>query len=165
MFISTFTGHKFPYKLTIFTVTAAMIALTCLVAGAVFIVSNKRNQIKEKNLYHSGETIIISEANHFFTDTVKIIEDTSNPGDSEHTIHLYQFPLSCNSLPLTHTYHEFSYSNTSELPNMITYLVKGSTITVDICAMTNATKNTDRTVATKQLGFCQELKHTLWRAH
>lgn len=118
------------------------VVIALMLTGILFTVSHSYKR-HEKELYFSGETVAVCEVKNFFTDIMVLTEDASNPGDSEHTIHLYNFPTSCDSIPIRHTYEEYSFPSTSELPTTITYLVKGSSINVSICALSNTT--TERT--------------------
>lgn len=112
--------------------------------SAIFIASTISNSSHGKALHQSGETTIVSEVKHFFTKSLKVTEDASNPGDSEHLIHLYRYPSRCSNLPLTHTYQQQTRLS-SDLDNIAAYLVAGSTIELDICAATNTTEPVERT--------------------
>ena len=103
-----------------------VIATVCLLTGSLFVSSDKLNDIKEKALYFNGETIIITEIKTFLHKIIKkSLEDASNPGDSEHVIHLYQLPFSCADLPSIHNYQEYHYTDISQLPLTVVYLLEG----------------------------------------
>ena len=107
-------------------------ALCTLISG----ISIKNNMNRDNELYHNGDTVIISEVNHFYTKSITVTEEASNPGDFDQTMNLYYFQLSCNSLPVKNDYQEFSEIST-ELPNRIFYLLRDSTITFHVCASSN----------------------------
>ena len=118
--------------------------IVSLLTGSLFVTSGTCNDINEKTLYFNGETIVIAEIKPFFTKLLKVIEDASNPGDSEHMIQLYKLSFSCTKLPSKHT-QEYLYFNTSELPLTTIYLLEGSTIQVNLCAATTVTEIAERT--------------------
>lgn len=121
-----------------------IILAAVLIAGILFTVSFHHNsKMKGKELYFSGETIITSEIQHFFTKSMTLTEDASNPGDAEQLIHLHCFTMSCDSIPTRRSYQEQSRYNISALPQTTTYLLQGSSINVTLCALSN--NSTDRT--------------------
>lgn len=93
------------------------------------------------SLYYENTTVILTEVGHLFTSSLRVTQDTKHIGDFYRDIEIYQRDSSCSDLPtLRQTPPITQYGTDISAINGTTfYALPGSSVTYNICAITNYT--------------------------
>ena len=93
--------------------------------------------------HHENCTVVLTEVNNLFTESLSVVEDTEFVNDFYHDIDIYKVEQTCSNI-MINTTKISSGSNLSLLNNTPFYALAGSSVSLNICASTNATTHPER---------------------
>ena len=95
-------------------------------------------------LHHGNTTVILTQLNHFFIESLTVTQDTGYPGDTDHEIDVYLVNSKCNDLPSLDLTYTQTGSDSSSVNKTTLYALTGSSITYSICGSSNNAKESER---------------------
>ena len=88
---------------------------------------------------YENSSVVLAEVNHLFTSSLSATEDTKHIGDFYHDIEVYQLGSTCDNLPTHKFISNVNGTDLSLINNTTLYALAGSSISLNICGMTNHT--------------------------
>ena len=88
---------------------------------------------------YENSSVVLAEANHLFTSTLNVTEDTKHIGDFYRDIEVYQLDSTCNDLPTHKAISNVNGTDFSSINSTTLYALTGSSISLNICGTTNHT--------------------------
>ena len=121
--------------------TACCIVLSILLvitAGAATLTGyGVKNYISHRTMtqrYQENSTVILTELNHFFIQSLSVMEDTEHLDDFDHDVTIYQADTKCSDLVNTMV---LTISESDQPIQRTFYALAGSSVSLDICGTTN----------------------------
>lgn len=99
---------------------------------------NKIHQPATLKCYENS-SVVLAEANHLFTSSLSVTEDTKYIGDFYRDIEVYQIDSTCNDLPTHKVISNVNGTDFSSINSTTLYALTGSYISLNICGITNHT--------------------------
>ena len=140
--------EKSCWKLCLISVLLILVLLVGVLAVAVLGVNLTSLMMNYSNtaVYHDSASVILTELNHFFTESIAVTQDTSYPGDTDHEIGVYIVESKCSDLPILELTYMYVLTGTdlSAINKTTFYLLAGSSITYSVYESTIQTKKIGR---------------------
>ena len=83
--------------------------------------------------------MVLAEVDHLFISSLSVTEDTEHIGDFYRDIEVYRLGSTCDNLPTHKVISSINGTDLSSLNSTILYALAGSSISLNICGMTNHT--------------------------
>ena len=112
--------------------------LLVLTAGAATLtgygVQNYISHRTRTQRYQENSTVILTELDHFFIQSLSVMEDTEHLDDFDHDVTVYQADTKCSDLVSTTV---LTISGSDQPIQRTFYALAGSSVSLDICGTTN----------------------------
>jgi hypothetical protein len=139
-------SEKSHWKLCFISFLLILVLFVGALAVAMLGINVTSHMMNHSNtaLYHDSATVILTDLNHFFTESITVTQDTSYPGDTDHEIGVYIVDSKCSDLPILEAIDVLNGTDLSAINKTTFYLLAGSSITYSVCESTNQTTKTGR---------------------